>query len=112
MPTDTKKTTKKTKKEDVKKVKVVKKVVKKAKKDIIAEHSQHDKDTGSPRVQVAILTEKINSLTEHLKDHKKDVSSRRGLLAMVGKRRRLLNYMKSKDNALYEEVISELNLRK
>ena len=82
------------------------------KKKIIAKHAKHDKDTGSAIVQIAILTERINELTEHLKEHKKDAHSRRGLLAMVGKRRRLLNYLKEKDAALYEETIKELNLRK
>jgi len=82
------------------------------KKQIIAKHQSHQKDTGSPQVQVAILTERINSLTEHLKAHKKDNHSRRGLLLMVGKRRKLLNYLKNKSPENYQEIITELNLRK
>lgn len=89
-----------------------KKPVRKEKKELIGEFQQHNKDTGSPRVQVALLTERINNLTDHLNSHKKDNHSRRGLLLMVGKRRRLLRYIESKDKALYEELISTLNLRK
>lgn len=72
----------------------------------------HSKDTGSPSIQVALLTEKINYLTEHLKVHKKDVHSRRGLLLMIGKRRRLLAYLQKNDLQKYQETISKLNLRK
>ena len=72
----------------------------------------HSRDTGSSEVQVAILTERINSLAEHFKLHKKDFHSRRGLLMLVGRRRRLLNYLKDKDIKKYEEVIEKLNLRK
>ncbi|HEY8342906.1 MAG TPA: 30S ribosomal protein S15 [Calditerricola sp.] len=72
----------------------------------------HEADTGSPEVQVAILTEKINNLTEHLKVHKKDHHSRRGLLKMVGKRRRLLNYLREKDYARYRKLIEKLGLRR
>ena len=82
------------------------------KKTIIKKHSKHDKDTGSVQVQIAILTERINELTEHLKEHKKDVHSRRGLLSMVGKRRRLLNYVKSKNVDEYQSIIEGLKLRK
>lgn len=82
------------------------------KKQIITKHQVHQKDTGSPQVQVAILTSKIESLTEHLKNHKKDNHSRRGLLLMVGKRRKLLNYLKIKKPDLYQTTIEELNLRK
>lgn len=89
-----------------------KKVARKEKKSVIGEFQQHSKDTGSPKVQVALLTERINSLTEHLNTHKKDNHSRRGLLLMVGKRRRLLRYIESKDKTLYEELISSLNIRK
>jgi small subunit ribosomal protein S15 len=89
-----------------------KKQVRKEKKSVIGEFQQHSKDTGSPKVQVALLTERINSLTEHLNTHKKDNHSRRGLLLMVGKRRRLLRYIESKDKTLYEELISTLNIRK
>ncbi|MBI5412191.1 30S ribosomal protein S15 [Candidatus Peregrinibacteria bacterium] len=84
----------------------------KQKKKIIKKHAKHEKDTGSPQVQVAILTERIKQLTEHLKDHKKDNHSRRGLLLMVGKRRKLLNYLKTKSPKAYEEVVGSLDLRK
>lgn len=82
------------------------------KKKVIIKHARHDKDTGSAKVQIAILTERINELTGHLKEHKKDNHSRRGLLAMVGKRRKLLNYYKSKDPDKYQELIKTLKLRK
>lgn len=82
------------------------------KKDVINKYQDHKKDTGSPKVQVAILTERINSLTDHLKSHKKDNHSRRGLLLMVGKRRRLLRYIESKDKDLYENLLKKLKLRK
>jgi small subunit ribosomal protein S15 len=82
------------------------------KKKVITKHAKHAKDTGSAQVQIAILTERINELTEHLKDHKKDNHSRRGLLAMVGKRRKLLNYFKTKDVEAYQELIKTLDLRK
>jgi small subunit ribosomal protein S15 len=82
------------------------------KKTIIKTHRSHSKDTGSTVVQVAILTEKINRLTDHLKIHKKDNHSRRGLILMVGKRRKLLDYLKRKDSAQYQDVITKLGLRK
>lgn len=82
------------------------------KKKIISKHGVHEKDTGSAQVQIAILTERINELTEHLKVHKKDIHSRKGLLSMVGKRRRLLNYVKNKNPETYQEVIKTLELRK
>ncbi|GAB6932215.1 30S ribosomal protein S15 [Calditerricola satsumensis] len=82
------------------------------KQEIINEFKLHEADTGSPEVQVAILTEKINNLTEHLKVHKKDHHSRRGLLKMVGKRRRLLNYLREKDYARYRKLIEKLGLRR
>jgi small subunit ribosomal protein S15 len=82
------------------------------KEKIIEEFRVHEKDTGSPDVQIALLTERINSLTEHLQRHKKDFSSRRGLLMMVGKRRRLLNYLQRKDYNRYLEITKKLNLRK
>lgn len=82
------------------------------KKKIIGQFASHDDDTGSVQVQIAILTERINQLTEHLKEHKKDNHSRRGLLLMVGKRRKLLNYIKNSKPELYEEVIASLSLRK
>ncbi len=79
---------------------------------IISEYKVHESDTGSPEVQVAILTNRINELNEHLKIHKKDHHSRRGLLKMVGKRRNLLNYLKKKDIERYRSLISNLGLRK
>ncbi|MEI8215663.1 MAG: 30S ribosomal protein S15 [Eubacteriales bacterium] len=82
------------------------------KQEVINLYKTHEGDTGSPEVQVAILTYRINDLNEHLKIHKKDHHSRRGLLKMVGQRRNLLNYLKNKDIARYREVISRLGLRK
>lgn len=87
-------------------------LVKDRKTEIIGDFKSHTKDTGSPAVQVALLTEKINYLSTHFKVHKKDFHSRRGLLTMIGKRRRLLAYLKKKDPAKYQETISKLNLRK
>jgi small subunit ribosomal protein S15 len=85
----------------------------KEKKDkVIADYKINDKDTGSPEVQVAILTTRINELTEHLKTHSKDHSSRRGLLKMVGTRSSLLKYVKNKDINRYRAIISRLGLRK
>jgi small subunit ribosomal protein S15 len=84
----------------------------KAKKvKLIEKHRYHEMDTGSPEVQIALLTERINELTGHLKSHKKDFSSRRGLLKMVGNRRRLLNYLRETDIESYREIVEELNLR-
>lgn len=83
-----------------------------AKKTVIADHAGHKKDTGSVPVQVAILTERINHLTEHLKTHSKDDHGRRGLLQAVGKRRKLLKYLKEKSKTEYEELISKLGLRR
>ena len=82
------------------------------KSEIIHEFATRDGDTGSPEVQVAILTERISNLTEHLKTHKKDFNSRRGLLVMVGQRRRLLDYLKRKDQGRYEGRIKRLGLRR
>lgn len=82
------------------------------KKKVIAKYAKHEKDTGSAQVQVAILTKRIGELTEHLKEHKKDNHSRRGLLLMVGKRRKLLNYLKNSKPEVYEDVIKGLELRK
>ena len=79
---------------------------------IVHESETHDKDTGSPEVQIAILTRRINDLTEHLKSHKKDHSSRRGLLKMVGTRSALLKYVNKKDPTRYQGIISRLGLRK
>jgi small subunit ribosomal protein S15 len=82
------------------------------KKEIIKQFKRHDSDTGSPDVQVAILTKRINDLTEHFKVHKKDHHSRRGLLMLVGQRRRLLNYLREHDIKRYRELVQTLNLRK
>ena len=82
------------------------------KQRIIAENAIHEGDTGSPEVQIAILTERINNLTEHLKLNKKDHHSRRGLLKMVGHRRNLLNYLIKKDITRYRAIIEKLNIRK
>jgi small subunit ribosomal protein S15 len=79
---------------------------------LIKEYAKGDTDTGSPEVQVAILTERIVNLTEHFKTHKKDNHSRRGLLKMVSQRRRLLDYVKSKDDARYRDLISRLGIRR
>lgn len=82
------------------------------KQKIIKKFAQAKGDTGSPEVQIALLTAKIKKLTGHLKDHKKDVHSRRGLLAMVSKRRRLLNYLMKNDEARYKNILKELKLSK
>lgn len=82
------------------------------KKSIIDEYARSEGDTGSPEVQVALLTKRINDLTEHLKTHKKDHHSRRGLLIMVGKRRNLLGYLMKKDIERYRALIAKLGLRK
>lgn len=82
------------------------------KKEIIAKFQQHEGDTGSPEVQIALLSERIAYLTEHFKTHKKDHHSRRGLLKMVGQRRALLNYLKELDFNRYRNIISELGLRR
>ena len=82
------------------------------KRGIIEKHKTHNSDTGSPEVQIALLTERITNLTEHFKVHKKDHHSRRGLLKLVGQRRRLLDYLKSKDIARYREIIKKLGIRK
>lgn len=82
------------------------------KQEVIKEYAIAKEDTGSPDVQCAILTERIKSLTEHFKTHKKDFHSRRGLLILIGRRRRLLNYIKNQDKARYEALINKLGLRK
>ena len=82
------------------------------KAELIKEYAQKEGDTGSPEVQVAILTTRILNLTEHLKTHKKDFHSRRGLLIMVGQRRRLLDYLQSRNEARYLDLISRLGLRR
>ncbi|RJQ11277.1 MAG: 30S ribosomal protein S15 [Bacillota bacterium] len=83
-----------------------------AKREIINDFRIHESDTGSPEVQVAILTKRINELTEHLRAHKKDHHSRRGLLKMVGQRRRLLNYLRDNDIERYRAVVERLGLRR
>ena len=87
-------------------------LAKQEKEKIISDFETHDGDTGSPEVQIAILTKRINDLTEHLKTHRKDHASRRGLLKMVGTRTALLKYISKKDVSRYQEVISRLGLRK
>lgn len=82
------------------------------KKAIVVEYGRGDKDTGSPEVQIALLTKRINSLTEHFKFHVKDFHSRRGLLMLVGKRRRLLDYLMKTDLNKYRELIKKLSIRK
>lgn len=83
-----------------------------AKQAIIAEYATHEGDTGSPEVQIAILTNRIQYLTEHLKEHKKDHHSRRGLLKLVGQRRNMLGYLQAKDIERYRALIQRLGLRK
>jgi small subunit ribosomal protein S15 len=85
---------------------------KQRKTDIIGTYKTHDGDTGSPEVQVALLSERINYLTEHFKVHSKDHHSRRGLLMLVGQRRRLLDYLKGKDTERYSDLIRRLGIRK
>ena len=82
------------------------------KKELIKKFAREKGDTGSPEIQIALLTTKISKLAEHLKEHKKDVHSRRGLLSMVAKRRRLLSYLQKKDEERYKALIKELNLNK
>ncbi len=82
------------------------------KQELIKEFASSEGDTGSPEVQIAIMTERIKNLTEHLKDHKKDNHSRRGLLIMVGQRRRMLDYVKRKNVKRYEDLIGRLGIRK
>lgn len=87
-------------------------MTKERKQEIIATYARNEKDTGSPEVQVALLTERINHLNEHLKEHIHDFHSRRGLLKMVGERRNLLNYLKQEDLERYRALIEKLGLRK
>jgi small subunit ribosomal protein S15 len=86
-------------------------IQKEKKQEVIATYKTHESDTGSPEVQVAVLTERIRELTEHLKQHMKDFHSRRGLLKMVGRRRKLLRYLKDKDFNRYRDLIGRLGLR-
>lgn len=87
-------------------------MLKEEKTSVISDYRVHNNDTGSPEVQIALLTKRINELTEHLKTHKKDHSSRRGLLKMVGKRNNLLKYLTREDRTRYQNVIGKLGLRK
>lgn len=87
-------------------------MTKERKQEIISTYKRDENDTGSPEVQIALLTERISELTEHLKVHKKDNHSRRGLLKMIGKRRNLLSYLAKKDVNRYREIVKKLNLRK
>ena len=87
-------------------------LLKERKTELIGSYRTHDTDTGSPEVQVAILSERITSLTEHFKVHAKDHHSRRGLLKLVGQRRRLLDYLKGKDSERYADLIKRLGIRK
>ncbi len=87
-------------------------LTKEKKLKILGEYCQHDNDTGSPEVQVALITNRINDLNEHFKVHKKDFHSRRGLLQLIGQRRRLLNYLKRKSLTRYQKLIGSLGLRK
>lgn len=87
-------------------------ILKEKKTEVITNNRLHDTDTGSPEVQIAILTQRIAELTEHLKEHHKDNHSRRGLLKMVGKRRNLLNYLQKKDIERYRAIVAKLGLRK
>ncbi len=82
------------------------------KSEVIGQHRVHDRDSGSPEIQIALLTERIQYLTEHLKTHKKDHSSRRGLLKLVGRRNSLLKYLTKTDRRRYQEIIGKLGLRK
>lgn len=87
-------------------------LIKPTKAEIIEKYKLHDNDSGSPEVQIALLTDRINHLTEHLKIHKKDHHSRRGLLMMVGQRRRLLNYLTASDIKRYRSIVERLGLRR
>lgn len=87
-------------------------LIKEKKSKIIKKHETHPADTGSPEVQIALLTERINDLTKHFSQHKKDYHTRTGLMKLVGRRKRLLEYLKSQDVSRYENLIQKLNLRK
>ena len=87
-------------------------LIKEKKKELIKDFKVHEKDTGSPSIQIALLTERINSLSGHFKTHKRDHHSRQGLLRMVSIRRRLLEYLKQKDRQGYQDIIKKLDLRK
>ncbi len=87
-------------------------LLKETKTELIKQYQQHDRDSGSPEVQIAVLTNRIMYLTEHFKTHKKDHHSRRGLLQLVGRRRRLLDYIRGGDEARYRAIIDRLGIRK
>lgn len=87
-------------------------ITKEKKQELVHEFKRNDSDTGSPEVQIAILTKRINGLTQHMRSHKKDFASRRGLLMMVSRRRRLLDYLKKIDPQRYLDIITELEIRK
>jgi small subunit ribosomal protein S15 len=87
-------------------------ITKEMKADLIEKHRLHESDTGSPEVQISLLTARINDLTEHMQRHKKDFHSRHGLLKLVGKRRRLLDYIKDRDIVSYRDVVKRLGLRR
>ena len=87
-------------------------ITKERKQELIQEHKRADDDTGSPEVQISILTTRINNLTEHMRTHKKDYASRRGLLAMVSRRRRLLDYLRKVNPQRYLDIIGRLGIRK
>ena len=87
-------------------------VAERQKPEVIREHQRHESDTGSPEVQVALMTTRINSLTEHLKTHRKDYASRLGLLRLVGGRRRMLRYLQNQDVARYRALVQKLGLRR
>ncbi len=87
-------------------------ISKERKEEVIAEHRHQDADTGSPEVQIAILTQRINGLTEHMRTHRKDFASRRGLLGLVSRRRRLLDYVRGDDPQRYLDIIGKLGIRK
>lgn len=87
-------------------------ITKERRQEVVSEFRTAEGDTGSPEVQIAILTERINNLTAHMKSHKKDYSTRRGLMGMVSRRRRLLDYLKRKSPRHYLEIIAKLNIRK
>ena len=86
-------------------------ITNKEKKKIVKKFGRHEKDTGSPEVQIALISEKIQELTEHLKEHKKDFHSQRGLLNLASKRKKLLSYLRRKDYIKFEKVVKELNIR-
>ena len=87
-------------------------ISKERKREVIQEHQHQEADTGSPEVQIAVLTERINGLTEHMRTHRKDFASRRGLLGLVSRRRRLLDYVRDEDPQRYLDIIGKLGIRK